>query len=120
MSRPRFVGIRPMVRFLVMALFAILFTFGMGWVIVALWNVLMPVIFALPKITYWQALGLFVLARILFGRFGGGGGWRNRMRRSRFVHGWKDLTPEERDRFRNAMGSCGPANFGEGATTEKA
>ncbi len=115
MRKPRFVG----ARFLLMAVFAILFTAAMGWAIVALWNVLMPAIFTLPRITYWQALGLFVLARILFGRFGGGG-WRNRMRRSRFVHGWKDLTPEERQRFRHAMGPNPPGSFPEGGTTERA
>jgi ABC-type multidrug transport system fused ATPase/permease subunit len=40
-------------------------------VIMALWNALMPDIFALPAITYWQALGLLALSRILFGGVGG-------------------------------------------------
>jgi hypothetical protein len=29
------------------------------------------------------------------------------MRKSRFVRGWNDLTPEERERFRQAMGHHG-------------
>lgn len=33
-----------------------------------LWNMLMPAIFGLITISYWQAFGLFVLSRILFGR----------------------------------------------------
>jgi len=37
-----------------------------------LWNILMPGIFALPVINYWQAAGLVVLARILFGGLGPG------------------------------------------------
>jgi uncharacterized membrane protein (DUF485 family) len=37
-----------------------------------LWNWLMPEIFSLPTIGFWQALGVFVLAKIIFG-FGGGG-----------------------------------------------
>ncbi|ULT23915.1 hypothetical protein KUH03_33035 [Sphingobacterium sp. E70] len=44
-----------------------------------LWNTLMCDIFSLKAITYWQAFGLFVLSRILFGRgFGkpGRGGFR--------------------------------------------
>ena len=36
--------------------------FGLRW----LWNALMPEIFGLPPITYWQAVGLFVLSHLLF------------------------------------------------------
>ncbi len=36
-----------------------------------LWNALMPEIFGLPEIGYWQAVGLAVLAHILFGAHGG-------------------------------------------------
>lgn len=32
-----------------------------------LWNALMPVIFGLPEIGFWQAVGLVVLAHIFFG-----------------------------------------------------
>lgn len=32
-----------------------------------LWNWLMPEIFGLTSITFWQALGLLVLSKILFG-----------------------------------------------------
>lgn len=48
--------------------FAILF----GFIIMWLWNWLMPEIFGLGMITYWQAVGLFILAKILCGGFGGG------------------------------------------------
>lgn len=37
--------------------------------IMLLWNSLLPGIFNLPRIGYWQAMGLFVLSRILFGGF---------------------------------------------------
>jgi len=43
-----------------------------GFVIMWLWNWLMPAIFGLGVITYWQAVGLFVLAKILIGGCGGG------------------------------------------------
>lgn len=43
-----------------------------GWVIMALWNHLIPGIFNLPAIGYWQALGLAVLFRLLFGGCGHG------------------------------------------------
>ena len=47
------------------------FGFGLlfGWIIVWLWNWLMPMIFGLPTITFWQGAGIFILAKILFGGF---------------------------------------------------
>src|SRR5579871_5096139 len=54
-----------------------------GWVVMSLWNWLAPAVFGLHAITYWQALGLLVLSKILFGGMrgpsGGGGRWRQRM-----------------------------------------
>ncbi len=43
----------------------------MGFVIMWLWNWLMPLIFNLTTLTYWQAAGVFILAKIIFGGFGG-------------------------------------------------
>ena len=81
--------------------FGIVWLGTMGLVIVCLWNLLIPTVLGLPAISFWQALGLFLLSRVLFGRFGGWG-W-SRMRKARFVRGLKDLTPEERERFDRAM-----------------
>ena len=41
-----------------------------GYITMRLWNWLMPEIFGLGAIHYWQALGLLILAKILFGGFG--------------------------------------------------
>jgi hypothetical protein len=49
---------------------AVLFALVLGIFLEWLWNWLMPGIFGLPAITYWQAFGLLLLARLLFGRFG--------------------------------------------------
>src|SRR5262245_4416145 len=95
MRRKKFVG----VAFILLGIVSIAV---LGLVIFGLWNQLMPAIFGLPKITIWQAFGLFVLSRALFGRFGG---WGPRMRKARFTRGWHDLTPEERERFHRAMES---------------
>lgn len=108
MRRLRFVG----VRFLVAGIVALAV---FGGVIMVLWNLLMPAILNLPAISYWQALGLFLLSRALFGRFGG---WGRRIGGTRFARGWNSLTPEERQRFRQAMGTCG-GRFG-GEQQEKA
>ena len=50
----------------------VVFTFLGGQVVMRLWNWLLPSLFGLHAITFWQALGLLVLCRILFGNIGGG------------------------------------------------
>jgi hypothetical protein len=74
-------------------------------IVMLLWNAVMPVIFRLPVITFWQALGLLVLSKILFGGFRGGPRpyWKGRARQK-----WMDMTPEERERFKEEWGRrCG-------------
>ena len=51
---------------IVAALFALVFGFVVQW----LWNWLMPAIFGLRRISYWQAFGLLLLAKLFFGRLG--------------------------------------------------
>lgn len=48
-------------------LIAALFAFVFGLFIMLLWNWLMPLLFNLPVINYWQAVGIIVLARLIFG-----------------------------------------------------
>ena len=60
----------------------IVIAFLFGYVVMALWNWLMPALFGLKTITFWQAFVMIILAKILFGRMGPGGGgpgrWRHR------------------------------------------
>jgi len=49
---------------------AVLFALVFGFVVKLLWNWLMPAIFGLGEITYWQAFGIVILAKLLFGAFG--------------------------------------------------
>jgi len=70
-----------------------LFVFIGGESVKLLWNWLLPPLFGWREVTFWQALGLLVLCRILFGSFGGRGGPRHTSR----------MTPEERERFRQRM-----------------
>lgn len=63
---------------------AIAFALLFGYVIMWLWNWLMPELFGLVEIGYWQAVGILVLAKLLFGGLGGhssGKGNRKRHRR---------------------------------------
>ena len=80
-----------------------------GEIVRLLWNWLLPPLFGLGQITFWQGLGILALCRILFGGFGFGnsGGPRMRMR-DRMARRWESMTPEERERFREGMrGRCG-------------
>lgn len=99
------------------ALLAALFLAGFSFVVMRLWNWLMPGLFGWHLISFWQALGLLVLSKILFGGFRGGAHhglhWRRRM-----MERWEQMTPEEREKFRQAMrGYCGP--FGSQTTEPK-
>jgi len=51
---------------------AVVFAFLFGFVVKLLWNWLMPAVFGLAAITFWQAFGLILLAKILFGGHGHG------------------------------------------------
>lgn len=78
------------------------------FVTMTLWNVLMPEIFAVRAISFWQALGLLVLSKILFGGFRPGRGGSPRWRR-RMMERWEQMTPEEREKFKQGIRrGCGP------------
>ena len=53
----------------------LLFAFIGGEIVLHLWNWLLPPLFGFRAVTFWQALALLALCRILFGGFGRGGGW---------------------------------------------
>ena len=66
--------------------FAVLFALLFGLVVKVLWNWLMPAIFGLGLITFWQAFGIVLLAKLLFGGFG----HSHRNRDSRFERHFED------------------------------
>ncbi|HZX11664.1 MAG TPA: hypothetical protein VFG01_12030 [Acidobacteriota bacterium] len=51
-------------------LFAAGFALVFGLLVMWLWNWLMPALFGLGEITYWQAFGILLLAKLFFGGFG--------------------------------------------------
>ena len=101
---------KSVARFLMLGVAAVVATVAIGFVfgfaVMWLWNWLMPDLFGLRPIGFWQAFGLLLLARLLFGGVRGGSGrhmrWRHRMRER-----WERMTPEERERFREGLRGCG-------------
>lgn len=78
---------------------------GVGFLVMLLWNSLMPPIFGLPSLTFMQALGLLVLSRLLFGGFPNRGGASRRRRwKARMQKKWERMSPEERKAFKEKMG----------------
>jgi hypothetical protein len=101
-------------------LFAALFLALASFAVMALWNWLMPSIFNLPFISFWQALGLLALSRILFGGFRGGrpGAWKARAQahwRQNMEARMQGMTEEEREKFRQKMRRC---SYGWGRMAE--
>jgi hypothetical protein len=79
----------------------------LGFAVMGLWNWLVPSLFGGKAIGFWQAVGLLVLTRILFGGFRGGPG-RHGHGRHRMMERWEQMAPEERDRFREGLrAGCG-------------
>ena len=100
---------------------AVLIAFGIfvfGMVVMLLWNTLIPSIFGLREIVFWEAIGLLVLSKILFGGHGGwgkhchgkhcgqnGGGhsyWKNKM-----MAKMEKMNDEEKEAFKKKLGKCG-------------
>jgi hypothetical protein len=91
--RPKWLFLIPLVLMGIVA-----FTALGGWVVMSLWNWLLPPLFGWHTVTLWQALGLLVLCRILFGGFG-----MQNNARSRMGERWGARSPEERERIRQRM-----------------
>jgi hypothetical protein len=72
------------------------FVFIGGTLVQSLWNWLMPVLFGVREVTFWQAVGILALSRILFGGFGGGG--------HRSSGRWgRNMSADDRERLRQRM-----------------
>ena len=78
-----------------------------GFIVMTLWNWLMPMLFGWHTITFWQALGLFLLSKLLFGGFRGGAGHGRRWRRG-MRERWEQMTPEQQEQMRERLRTrCG-------------
>jgi len=85
-----------------MAAFVAIVLGAAAYVVMSLWNLVLPAVAGLHAITFVQALGLLVLSRLLFGGFRRHGAWHWRQRmRAR----WEHMTPEQREQLRGVLGS---------------
>lgn len=83
-----------------------------SFVVMFLWNAIFPQVLNVGTITFWQAAGILLLAKILFGGFGGRKHRRGDFRQRMFER-WEHMTPEEREKFKEKMKArrerwCGP------------
>lgn len=90
---------------------------ALGWVVMALWNWLIPTLFVGGReIDYVQALGVLLLSKILFGGLRGHG-CHGRWSKSRL----EQMTPEEREKFKTGLaGCCGGKNKAEDSCSTEA
>jgi hypothetical protein len=75
---------------------------GIGAIVMLLWNALVPAIFGITTINFWQALGLLILARIFFGGFRHNHSFRGKdvkYSHNHLFEKWKNMSPEERKEF---------------------
>jgi hypothetical protein len=89
---------------------------GLGYLVMFLWNLLIPELFNGPVLTFWQAVGLFVLTKILLHSSGFNRHHGLFWNRGRY-HYWKtrmeekmaSMTPEEKEKFTQEWGRhCRP------------
>jgi Ca2+/H+ antiporter, TMEM165/GDT1 family len=87
------------------------------WIVMSLWNNILPEVLGVKTITFWQAMGILVLSKILFGGFGGKGGgkkrekhnWKNNLREK-----WEQMSPEQREQFKSKWyNRCDSSNWRE-------
>ena len=91
------------------------------YIVMSLWNGILVTVLNVKAITFWQAFGILVLSKILFGGFGKGcrchhknHPWNEKMKEK-----WEKMSPEEREQFKQQWrNKCrGWKDFGE--TAEK-
>ena len=109
----KFLFIVPLIVLAVVAL--------LSFAVFGLWNGVLADVVGVKAISYWQALGLLVLARILFGGFPGrrGGAFGPPWRRRMMMERWQSLTPEQREELRRRFGDWPKPPCCEGGASEE-
>lgn len=107
-------------RFFFIPLGAAAFLSIVSYLVMQLWNHLLPEILHVNTIDFWQAMGLFILSKILFGFGGGGGKMGGPWSKGRMAERFKNMSPQEKEKFKEKMQrwKCGPRDWDQEAITE--
>jgi Ca2+/H+ antiporter, TMEM165/GDT1 family len=114
--------IKKIIGFMVLGAVAVLV---FGFVVMSLWNAILPAVLGVKTITFMQALGIFILSKILFGGFKGrGGGWGAKKQewRMKMQDKWQHMSADERQQWKEKMrGRCRNwgNNFDDSAAAEE-
>lgn len=87
-----------------MVFMGIAFFLALGWVVMLLWNFILPDVVGIGSLNYLQALGLLLLSKILFGGFGSRN-WKRKpnhfqSRKDYWKEKWKHMSEEERAKMK--------------------
>jgi hypothetical protein len=79
------------------------FIFLGGLAVKLLWNAILPVVLGVAAVTFWQAVGILVLSRLLFGGFRGGPWGGRRGGPPHWKNQWVNMSEEEKLRMKDEM-----------------
>jgi hypothetical protein len=81
----------------------IAFVFLGGLAVMLLWNAILPAVLGISVITFWQAIGILVLSKILFGGFRGGPWGGRRGGPLHWKNQWVNMSDEEKEKMKEEM-----------------
>ena len=87
-------------KFIAVPVFIVAILFILSFVVMHLWNFSIAKAANLNEINFWQAMGLLVLSKILFG-FGMGGRRKPWMNRKKWYEKAPPFTEEQKEAFKN-------------------
>lgn len=95
----------------------------LGFATMYLWNWLVPALFAGPVINFWQALGLLLLSKLLFGfpkkHHEGSWSWKKRRWKEHMQAKMEHLSPEEKEKMKDHLNRCMSGRWGWKAPKEE-
>lgn len=71
-----------------------------GFIVMKLWNALLPDILGVKEVTMWQSIGILVLSRILFGGWGKFGRHHSGPKSAMWRRKWHAMSDEEKEAFK--------------------
>lgn len=90
-------------KFLCLFLAIVAMFFLVSAIVMGLWNAILPEVIGVKKVNFWQAMGVLLLSKILFGGIKGGKEkWRN-WKNANCTHSNLDFNDEEHEIFKNKL-----------------